>query len=191
MRDVALMSLEGDGMVGVPGIAQRLFGALAQEQVSVILISQSSSEHSICFAVAKGDAEAARQAVDKAFELERRLGLIKDVVVEESHTVVAAVGEQMAHQPGIAGKLFAVLGAHGVNVRAIAQGSSELNISAVVDAEDEVKAVRAMHDAFFATDHRRLEVFLARRRYRGRRPFGAAPPRFGAAAGQTRAWISG
>ncbi len=160
VRDVALMRLEGDGMVGVPGIAQRLFGALAQEQVSVILISQSSSEHSICFAVAKGDAEAARRSVDKAFSLERQLGLINDVVVEESHTVVAAVGEQMAHHPGVAGKLFGVLGAHGVNVRAIAQGSSELNISAVVEAKDEVKAVRAMHDAFFATDHRRLEVFL-------------------------------
>ena len=160
VRDVALMRLEGDGMVGVPGIAQRLFGALAQEQVSVILISQSSSEHSICFAVAKGDAEAARRSVNKAFELERRLGYINDVVVEEGHTVVAAVGEQMAHHPGIAGKLFAVLGAHGVNVRAIAQGSSELNISAVVEAGDEVKAVRAVHDAFFATDHRRLEVFL-------------------------------
>ncbi len=160
VRHVALMRLEGDGMVGVPGIAQRLFGALAQERVSVILISQSSSEHSICFAVAKGDAETARQSVDRIFELERRLGLINDVVVEENHTVVAAVGEQMAHHPGIAGKLFAVLGAHGVNVRAIAQGSSELNISAVVEAKDEVKAVRAVHDAFFATDHRRLEVFL-------------------------------
>ena len=160
IRQVALLRLEGDGMVGVPGIAQRLFGALAREQVSVILISQSSSEHSICFAVAKADAEPGRKTVDDEFVLERRLGIVDDVVVEPEHTVVAAVGEQMAHHPGIAGRLFGVLGAHGVNVRAIAQGSSELNISAVVQADDEKRAVCAIHDAFFAEDRRRLDVAL-------------------------------
>lgn len=160
IRQIALLRLEGDGMVGVPGIAQRLFGALAREQVSVILISQSSSEHSICFAVAQKDAETARTTVDKEFVLERRLGIVDDVIVEPHHTVVAAVGEQMAHHPGIAGRLFGVLGAHGVNVRAIAQGSSERNISAVVESTDEKHAVRAIHDAFFAADRRRVDIAL-------------------------------
>lgn len=158
IRRVALMRLEGAGMVGVPGIAQRLFGALARERVSVILISQSSSEHSICFAVTSDDAPSARSAVDSEFELERRLGLVDDAVAELDHTVIAAVGEQMAHRPGIAGRLFAVLGAHGINVRAIAQGSSELNISLVVEAADEARAVRVVHDTFFASHRRRLDV---------------------------------
>lgn len=160
IRRVALMRLEGDGMVGVPGIAQRLFGALARQQVSVILISQSSSEHSICFVVAGADAELARAAVDREFELERRLGLINDVIAEDDHTVVAAVGEQMAHRPGIAGRLFAVLGAHGINVRAIAQGSSELNISMVLEARDEARAVRVIHETFFAPRRRRVDIAL-------------------------------
>ncbi|MCG8459354.1 MAG: aspartate kinase, partial [Holophagales bacterium] len=160
IRHVALARLEGDGMVGVPGIAQRLFGALARERVSVILISQSSSEHSICFAVAAGDAEATRRAVDEEFALERRVGMVGDLVVEAEHTVVAAVGEQMAHRPGIAARLFGVLGENGVNVRAIAQGSSELNISIVVEAPQEARAVRVIHGAFFAPHRRYARVGL-------------------------------
>ncbi|MEM9554573.1 MAG: bifunctional aspartate kinase/homoserine dehydrogenase I [Acidobacteriota bacterium] len=158
---VALSRLEGDGMVGVPGIAARLFGALARHEVSVILISQSSSEHSICFAVAPGDADAARRAADEEFVHERRLGLVNDLVVELDHAVLAAVGEQMAHRPGISGRLFDVLGRHGVNVRAIAQGSSELNISLVVRGEDEARALRAVHAAFFTPRRRRLDIALA------------------------------
>lgn len=158
IRQVALANLEGDGMVGVPGIAQRLFGALALQRVSVILISQSSSEHSICFAVAPEDAEAARRAVDGEFELERRLGLIDPLQIETEHSVLAAVGEEMARRPGIAGRLFGVLGRHGVNVRAIAQGSSELNVSFVVEEKDEARAVAAIHGAFFHPDRRRIDL---------------------------------
>ncbi|MEM8934568.1 MAG: aspartate kinase, partial [Acidobacteriota bacterium] len=158
---VALAQLEGDGMVGVPGIAERLFGALAHRGVSAILISQGSSEHSICFAIDEADAEATRRAIESEFELERRLGMVDDLIVEEQHTVVAAVGEQMAHRPGIAGQLFGVLGAYGVNVRAIAQGSSELNISLVVEARDERRAVRAIHEAFFAPRRCRVDLVIA------------------------------
>ena len=161
IRQVALANLEGDGMVGVPGIAERLFGALARRQVSVILISQSSSEHSICFAIAPEDAEAARRAVDGEFELERRLGLIDPLQVETEHSVLAAVGEEMARRPGIAGRLFGVLGRHGVNVRAIAQGSSELNVSFVVEEKDESRAVAAIHGAFFHPDRRRIDLAVA------------------------------
>lgn len=159
--EVALARLEGDGMVGVPGIAERLFGALARQNVSAILISQSSSEHSICFAVAPGDAARARAAVESAFALELRLGIVDPLVVEPDCSVIAAVGAGMARQPGMAGRVFGVLGENGINVRAIAQGSSELNISLVVPAADEKRAVQAMHRAFFAPGRRRLDLALA------------------------------
>ncbi len=158
---VCLMRLEGDGMVGVPGIAGRLFGALARAGVSVILISQASSEHSICFAVAPEDAAAARDAVGAEFELERRLEMIDELIVDDGCSVIAAVGEQMCDRPGIAGRLFGVLGRHGINVRAVAQGSSELNVSLVVEAGDVYAALAAVHGAFFHPRRRRVRLALA------------------------------
>ena len=144
---VVLGRLEGDGMVGVPGVAMRLFGALARRGVSVILISQASSEHSICFAVAPEDQAAADAAVDEEFRLDRRAGDIDELEVEDDVAIVAVVGAAMRERPGLAGRLFSVLGERGVNVRAIAQGSSELNISLVVKRPDKAPAVRAIHDA--------------------------------------------
>ena len=158
IHQVALMRLEGDGMVGVPGIAMRLFGALARQGVSVILISQASSEHSICFAVDPGDAAQARAAIEREFELERKAGTIDELVAEEDKTVIAAVGEDLGKKSGISGRLFSVLGAQGINVRAIAQGSSELNISLVVDSVNEAKALNAVHGAFFSPGERRLAL---------------------------------
>jgi aspartokinase/homoserine dehydrogenase 1 len=155
---VALLRLEGDGMVGVPGIAMRLFGALAKNGVSVILISQSSSEHSICFAVAPEDTESTRRAVGEEFALEVRVGMIDELVIEEGQSVIAAVGEEMRHRPGISGRLFGVLGQQGINVKAIAQGSSELNISLVVDSKEEQKALLALHSTFFTPHKKVLEV---------------------------------
>lgn len=146
---VALMRLEGDGMVGVPGIASRLFGALAARGVSVILISQASSEHSICFAVAPDDADAARTAVDDTFALERQAGLVRALIVETNMAIVAAVGEALRDRPGVAGSVFGALGRQGISVRAIAQGSSERNISLVVARDDVARAVRTVHRAFF------------------------------------------
>jgi aspartate-semialdehyde dehydrogenase len=152
--NVALLRLEGDGMVGIPGIAQRLFGVLARRDISIILISQASSEHSICFAVDPSSVDEAQLQVDSEFELERGAGLVDPVVVETDLSVVAVVGEAMCRIPGIAGKVFSVLGRNGVNVRAIAQGSSELNISLVVAKRDQASAVTAIHDAFFASTGR-------------------------------------
>ncbi len=146
---VSLMRLEGDGMFGMPGIAGRLFGALADAEINVILISQASSEHSICFAIAPDAIETAHQRVDREFHLERSAGLIEDLVVENDLSVLAAVGEGMRHTPGIAGKLCSVLGASGVNIHAIAQGSSELNISLVVGRDDERRALESMHRCLF------------------------------------------
>ncbi len=158
---IALLRLEGDGMVGVPGIAGRLFGALARYEVSVILISQASSEHSICFAVSPGAVASAQEAVGKEFALERQAGWVDELIVEKNLSVVAVVGNGMRYRSGLAGNLFAVLGSHGISVRAIAQGSSELNISIVIDSGDESHAVRALHKAFFSKEPRTVEVFLA------------------------------
>ena len=157
---VALLRLEGDGMVGVPGIAMRLFGALARESVSVILISQASSEHSICFAIDPADVPAAKDSIEREFALERQAGLIDELVVEDDASVVAVVGADMRRTPGSAGRIFSVLGEARVNVRAISQGSSELNISCVVSRADEKRAVNAIHEAFFA-HHRTVSVFIA------------------------------
>lgn len=158
---VALMRLEGGGMVGVPGIAGRLFDALASRGVSVILISQASSEHSICFAVEPHAVPTVRRAVDEEFALERRLGMVDALVVDDDRAVVAAVGEGMRHTPGIAGRLFSILGDMGVNVHAIAQGSSELNISLVVETEDVARALRGLHTAFFPEPRTEARLYLA------------------------------
>jgi bifunctional aspartokinase / homoserine dehydrogenase 1 len=158
---IALCRLEGAGMVGVPGIASRLFGALARDGISVILISQASSEHSICFALEPASASRARRRVDAEFEVERRAGAVDPLTVEDGFAIIAAVGEAMRDTPGIAGRLFDVLGRNGINVRAIAQGSSELNISLVVARADEERALRLIHDAFFFPRTRVVQVFVA------------------------------
>jgi aspartokinase/homoserine dehydrogenase 1 len=160
ISNVALLRLEGDGMVGVPGIAMRLFGALARESVSVVLISQASSEHSICFAIEPAAVPRAKESIGAEFALERRAGLIDELVVEPDTSVIAVVGASMRDTPGSAGRIFGVLGEAHVNVRAISQGSSELNVSCVVGRDDEKRAVNAIHEAFFA-DHRTVSVFIA------------------------------
>lgn len=161
IHKAALLRVEGDGMVGVPGSAQRLFGALARRGINIILISQASSERSICIAVEPGDLVEARRAVSEEFALEYRVGLLDELVVEEECAILAAVGEGMRSSPGIAGQVFSVLGRAGINVRAIAQGSSELNLSLVVAGADEAAALRAIHDAFFRPGVRFARIFLA------------------------------
>jgi len=150
--DVALLNLEGSGMIGVPGIARRLFDALEANGVSVILISQGSSEHSICFAVPQAQAEVAREAAEQAFYAELDRGQIQRVDVTPDCSILAVVGDQMAGTPGIAATFFGALGDASVNVRAIAQGSSERNISAVVDGDDAHRALRAAHAGFYLSN---------------------------------------
>ena len=158
---VDLLRLEGDGLVGTPGMAMRLFGALAREKVNVILISQASSEHSICFAVSSDDVRRASRSVKEEFALELQAGLVDPLVIEPDMAIVAAVGTGMRHRAGIAGRLFGVLGEQRINVRAIAQGSSELNVSFVVAGPDGADAVRAVHDALVLPPRRRLEITVA------------------------------
>lgn len=149
IHHTALINIEGSGMIGVPGISSRLFTAMRDSGISVILISQASSEHSICFAVSQNDADQAEKVVRRTFVEELAGFRINSVEVELDCAILAAVGEQMPGVPGIAAKFFGSLGKAGVNVRAIAQGSSERNISAVIKGADSTKALRALHAGFF------------------------------------------
>lgn len=149
IEGVALVNVEGTGMIGVPGTAHRLFGALHDEGVSVTMISQGSSEHSICFVVPGRLGERARAAVERAFFAERHYGQVQTVELVPNCCVLAVVGDRMAGHPGVAGKFFGALGRAGVNIRAIAQGSSERNISVVIDEADASRALRAVHGGFY------------------------------------------
>jgi aspartokinase/homoserine dehydrogenase 1 len=149
IEKVALVNLEGAGMIGVPGTAHRLFGALREEGISVILISQGSSEHSICCAVPLDQAERAVRAIKAAFARELDGGQIQAVAVDPDLAILAVVGDGMAGTPGIAAKLFQALGGASVNVRAIAQGASERNISVVVDGRQTTRALQAVHAGFY------------------------------------------
>jgi aspartokinase/homoserine dehydrogenase 1 len=150
---VALVNVEGAGMIGVPGTAQRLFGAMREDGISVILISQGSSEHSICFAVLDADAERTERTVRRAFAAELRDGQIQSVDVLRACSILSVVGDGMAGTPGIAAKVFTALAGAGVNVRAIAQGSSERNISVVIDEHRITRALRTVHAAFYLSSH--------------------------------------
>jgi aspartokinase/homoserine dehydrogenase 1 len=146
---VALLNVEGAGMIGVPGTAQRLFSTLREHHVSVILISQASSEHSICFAVPEAEAALTERIVRQAFESELRHGQIHEVSVAAGCSILAVVGDGMAGTPGAAAKVFSALSKAGVNVRAIAQGASERNISVVIDHGQATRALRAVHASFY------------------------------------------
>lgn len=147
--DMALVNLEGSGMIGVPGTAHRLFGALREAGVSVVLISQASSEHSICFAVPDASATKAAEVIEEAFAPEFSRKQLQRIDIQRGCSILAVVGDRMAGMPGIAAKFFGALGSSGINVRAIAQGSSERNISAVVDGVDAKRALRAVHGGFY------------------------------------------
>jgi aspartokinase/homoserine dehydrogenase 1 len=158
---ISLLSLEGSGMIGIPGFSKRLFEALANESVNVILITQSSSEHSICVGINEPDTAKAKRTIDYAFSYEIQTGKVEPLKVETGLSIVALVGEQMKSHPGVSGKMFGALGKNGINVRAIAQGSSEKNISAVLSEFDVKKAINVLHEEFFETTYKQLNVFIA------------------------------
>jgi len=160
INNIALLTLSGSGMVGVPGTAARLFACLAQAEINVILITQGSSEQSISFAIQPQYSSKAKKRIEKEFEYEIEKGLVDLVKVEDNLSVVAIIGENMRYQPGISGRLFRALGKNGVNAVAIAQGSSELNISVVISRADEGKALNALHEAFFLSDTKELHLFM-------------------------------
>ena len=158
--DIALVNLQGSGMIGVAGVSAKLFGVLAAHKISVILISQASSEHSICFAIDPRGAEEVKAILDAEFATEIEQGHIDSVAIERDLSVIATVGEGMKKSSGIAGKLFSVLGKNGVNIVAVAQGSSEINISVVINRNNLSKALNALHNIFFQSEARVLNLYL-------------------------------
>lgn len=161
INNIALLSLEGSGMVGVPGFSKRLFESLSNASINVILITQGSSEHSICVGVDSLNTEKAKQVIDHAFSVEIAVGRVEPLIVEKDLSIVALVGDHMKSHPGISGKMFGALGKNGVNVRAIAQGSSERNISAVISTGDVRKAINVLHEEFFETSYKQINIFIA------------------------------
>ncbi len=160
INNVALISLEGSGMIGIPGFSKRLFEALSSEKINVILITQSSSEHSICVGIDAASVSKAKQAVDAAFSNEITLQKVEPLKIEDTLSIVALVGENMKNHTGISGRMFGALGKNGVNVRAIAQGSSEKNISTVISTEDVRKAINVLHEEFFETTYKQVNLYI-------------------------------
>ena len=160
INNIALISLEGSGMIGIPGFSKRLFEALSNEKINVILITQSSSEHSICVGIEASSVEKARQVVDAAFSNEIALQKVEPLKVETELSIVALVGESMKSHPGISGRMFSSMGRNGVNIRAIAQGSSEKNISSVIATKDVKKAINVLHEEFFETTFKQINLFI-------------------------------
>ncbi len=158
--DIALVNVQGSGMIGVAGVSAKLFGVLAAHKISVILISQASSEHSICFAIDPRGAEHVKAILDAEFATEISHGHIDNIAIERDLSVIATVGEGMKKSSGIAGKLFSVLGKNGVNIVAVAQGSSEINISVVINKNNLSKALNALHNIFFQSEARMLNLFM-------------------------------
>ncbi|MBP9098053.1 MAG: bifunctional aspartate kinase/homoserine dehydrogenase I [Ferruginibacter sp.] len=158
---IVLISLEGSGMVGIPGFSKRLFEALANAQINVILITQSSSEHSICVGIEEAFIQKAKNTVDNTFTYEIETGKLLPLIVEKDLSIVALVGDNMKNHSGISGKMFSALGRNGVNIRAIAQGSSERNISVVIATADVKKSINVLHEDFFETTYKQLNLFIA------------------------------
>jgi len=160
ISNIALLTLEGTGMVGIPGFSKRLFETLSQEKINVIMITQASSEHSICLGIDEKDAQAAKAAIDVVFENEIALGKIEPIIVETGLSIIALVGDNMKNHQGISGKMFSTLGRNNINIRAIAQGASEKNITAVIDEKDVKKALNTLHEQFFESKTKQLNVFI-------------------------------
>ncbi|EJL73906.1 bifunctional aspartate kinase/homoserine dehydrogenase I [Chryseobacterium populi] len=160
MSNIVLLTLEGGGMVGVPGISAKLFQCLSHQNINVILITQSSSEHSITIAISEKDAYQAESAINSAFEDDLKLQRINPLKMESGLSVIALVGENMKSRSGVSAKMFGCLGNNGINIRAIAQGSSEKNISIVISEKDTRKAVNILHEEFFESEVKQAHLYI-------------------------------
>lgn len=158
--NIALLTLEGSGMIGVAGSSKRLFEILSQNNINIIFITQASSEHSICIGILNADADRAKVAIDKTFEIEITQNRVDPTIVEKDLCILALVGENMKNHQGISGKMFSTLGKNNVNIRAIAQGASERNISAVINKKDVKKALNTLHERFFEDNTKQLNLFV-------------------------------
>lgn len=160
MSSISLLTLEGSGMIGIPGISAKLFQCLSQEKINVILITQSSSEHSITLAINEKDVLNAEIAINSSFEDDLQLKRIAPVKIESELSIVALVGENMKNRSGVSAKMFGCLGNNGINIRAIAQGSSERNISIVISEKDIRKAVNVLHEEFFESEIKQVHLYI-------------------------------
>ncbi len=147
--NIALLSLEGSGMVGIPGFSSRLFETLSQNDINIILITQASSVHTMCIAVSEKDAEKAKDAADRCFAYEISLGKLNPLKVEKGFSIVCLVGDDVLNQTGATGRMLAALGRNSIPVRATAQGSSERNVSVIISSSDAEGAIRTIHNEFF------------------------------------------
>ena len=160
--NIALLSLEGSGMVGIPGFSSRLFGTLSQNDINIILITQASSVHTMCVAVSEKDAEKAKEAADRCFAYEISLGKLNPLKVEKGFSIVCLVGDDIINQCGTTGRMLAALGKHSISIRATAQGSSERNISVIIKSGDVRPAIQYIHAEFFdKTAQKDINLFIA------------------------------
>ena len=160
--NIALLSLEGSGMVGIPGFSSRLFETLSQNDINIILITQASSVHTMCIAVAEKDAEKAREAADRCFAYEISLGKLNPLKVEKGFSIVCLVGDDVLNQSGATGRMLAALASKSIPVRATAQGSSERNVSVIISSEDAEATLRHIHNEFFdKTATKDIHLFIA------------------------------
>ena len=160
IENVALLNVEGSGMIGIPGFSRRLFQTLSDKQINIIMITQASSEHSICIAVKLQDADQAKKVIDENFAFEISLQRVEPAKIERDLTNIAIVGDKMKEHQGISGKLFSSLGANNINIRAIAQGASERNISILIDKKNTQKALNTIHESFFEEQIKELNLFV-------------------------------
>ncbi|WP_405609681.1 bifunctional aspartate kinase/homoserine dehydrogenase I [Polaribacter sp. Asnod1-A03] len=160
IEDISLITLEGGGMIGIPGFSKRLFETLSVAKINVVFITQASSEHSICVGVYDNDSAKAKELLDETFSREIENKKIKPIIVENDLAIIAVVGESMKDYQGLSGQMFSALGRNNVNVRAIAQGSSEKNISAVINKYDAKKALNTLHEQFFEEKTKQLNLFV-------------------------------
>ena len=158
--NVALINLEGSGMIGITGFSKRFFEALSDENINVIMITQASSEHSICIGVREDEAIAAKKVIDEKFAFEISIKKVSPAQIEKNMVNIAVVGEKMKDHQGISGKLFSSLGANNINIRAIAQGASERNISIIIDKKNVSKAINTLHESFFEAQIKELNLFV-------------------------------
>ncbi|TYC10122.1 bifunctional aspartate kinase/homoserine dehydrogenase I [Bizionia gelidisalsuginis] len=160
INNLALLTLQGNGMVGVPGFSKRLFEVLANQKINIIFITQASSEHSICFGIDENEVDLAKKSINEVFEYEIKTYKIDPILVEKELSIIALVGDKIKNHQGVSGKMFSVLGKNNINIRAIAQGASERNISAVIAEKDVKKALNVVHERFFESNTKQLNIFI-------------------------------
>ena len=160
IKEIVMINMMGAGMVGIPSISSRFFKALSDREISIIMITQASSEHSICVAISKAEEALALEGLQEEFQIELDKKLINEIEIEKDLAIVALVGSNMRNQVGVSGRMFNTLGKNGISVKAIAQGSSERNISTIIPEKDLKKALNTLHESFFLSERKRVNLFV-------------------------------